>query len=255
MKNPPPSHYAKQIGFSESEREALRWRTEALLNGVLRIQRLSDPFLDAPSDVLQQNRIDLCSQAAKLIADICGDWVKLSEGDADTIPEYIALSLRTWQPVLAMHDEGDFWWDDIIDEIERLQFGDEPEIFVPAPRPPGSNRQPAKIASQRISALQWAKYLGTRGIKPYAYKRQISLAYGTDWEAIRKWRIAAEKLFGEDFVGRRLADAADGYGAAFIFPEYGNRLFRYGSAYREAIGLSLINFATFEAATMGKSSG
>jgi hypothetical protein len=254
MRRPPKSYFREtKIGFTDEDREAFRWRMDALLNGVLRIQRLAER--EETHEVILRNRIDLCRQAARLIADACGDWVKLSENDANSPLEYVSLSLEVWQPVLAMHDEYDFFWDDVIDEIVRLPFGDEPEIFKPAPRQRGEHSQPARLTLRRLTALQWADFLRSRGIRPNQFKMQISLAYGADWDAIRKWKSAAESKFGLEFVSRRLAWAREGYGLDFAFPDYLANLHAYGEDFREVAGLRSIDLSAYQASLQGRETG
>lgn len=237
MREPPESYYRESIcePFAEEEREAFRWRLEALLNGVERIQRMAEREEDA--SVISQNRLDLCKQAAKLIGDVCGDWVKISENDATDPLDYLALSMRIWQPALAMHDENDYFWDDVISEIERLPYGDEPEIIRPAPRSRGEHQQPAKLAFLRLSALQWAAFLKARDIKPKVYRGQITTAYGSDWEAMRKWRDLASRVLGSDYVERAVARAVQGYAMPGNFPDYFDALVRSGAHYRQLMGL------------------
>lgn len=251
--HPPTDADARPMGFSEDDREAFRWRIEALLNGVLRIQAMAER--EEPTDVIRRNRIDLCIQAAKLMSDVCGDWVKISENDAQSELDYVCLNLRVWQPVLAMHDKNDWFWDDAIDEIERMHFGDTPELFKPRPRPPGAHNQPAKLAQSRLSALQWIEYLKQRGIRPKIYKPQISLAYGADSEAIRKWPRLISNVFGENYVKERLDLARDGYGLAFEFPSYLKALHRWGTQHRLLTGLRPIPLQVFSDAFPGQDSG
>lgn len=238
--------------FSDEQREAFRWRTEALLNGVLRIQRMAQRE-EAP-EVIKRNRIDLCRQAAKLIGDICGDWVKLVETDSDTPLEFAALALRIWQPVLDLNDQNDFYWEHLIDEIERLPFGDEPELLRPAQRKRGEHSQPARIAKARLSALQWTEYLKARRIAPRQYKQEIGLAFGTDWDTVRKWRQSVERIFGPEETQNYLEYAAEGYGLHFEFPDYLGNLYHYGSLYRQLAGFHQLDFEAFEAAIRGKPS-
>lgn len=238
--------------LSDDEREALHFRLDALLNGVRRIQRMSDPEYEAPRHIIRQNRIDLCRQAASFLGDICGDWIKLSENDGLDPLDFVRMSLQVWKPVLDMQDEHDFFWEDVLEELSNMPFGDEPEIFVSAPRPPGTSKQPAKLTQKRLTALQWAEFLRAREIKPKAYKQQISLAYGADFETIRKWRLAAEKLFGSDFVNDRLQDASRGFGLPNRFPDYAAPLHAYGQQYRNMMGFSEIDIDVFIEATFGK---
>lgn len=235
--------------FSEEERESFRWRLEALLNGVLRIQRMAQR--EEPCEFIQRNRIDLCRQAAKLIGDICGDWVKLTENDSDTPLGFVAFSLRVWQPVLDMQDEYSYFWEDLIDEIERLPYGDEPELLRPAVRNRGEHSQPARIAQCRLAALQWAKFLKSKQIRPKQYKQEICLAFGPDWETIRKWQNSVERTLGAPSVAWRLEAASEGYGLSFEFPDYHRALHYYGAHYRRVAGLGEIDFSVFSKAIGG----
>ena len=253
LKYPPASNARGASPFSEEEKEAFRWRIEALANGVDRIKRLADPENEPPDGVIRRNRIDLIRQAASLVADVCGDWVKTSELDAPDITSYLSLTLQLWQPVIAMHDAGDSIWDEVISEIDRLRFGDEPEILRAVPRPPGSHRQPAKLTYERLSALRWAAFLKSLDTPARIVHFHISLAYGTDWDAIRKWRGAAEKLFGAPYVLRALEEAASGWWISEGDGDYLTRLHAFGSRYRQLVGIPPLEFETFRTAVYGNS--
>lgn len=225
-----------KFGFTEDDIEAFKWRVEALANGVLRIQAMA--HRDEPTNVIRQNRYDLCRQAAKLINDICGDWVKLApETDAKTPVDFVALSLFVWMPVLAMNDRKDFFWSDVLDEIERLKFGDEPEILRPVPRMRGEHRQPGKLARSRANALMWAEYLKSKGLKPREYKAQINLAFGADWDAIRKWRESVARVYSQNYLDSRLKEATSGYWLPSAAENHLVFLHMHGHEYREIVGL------------------
>jgi hypothetical protein len=108
------------------------------------------------------------------------------------------------------------------------------------------------MASYRLAALQWARFLKSRQIPTQQFKQEISLAFGADWEAIRKWQNSAERIFGASNVKSRLEDAADGYGLGFEFPDYHRNLHYYGSNYRRLAGLREIEFDSFSTALLGK---
>ena len=243
MRYPPQA--SEKFVFTEEDREAFCFRLGALLNGRERLQRLADPNNEASPDTIRINRIELVRQAASFIGDICGDWIKLSELDADSPIDYAVLALQMWQPAIAMHDAHDFFWDDLIDELQRLPFGDEPELLTPAKRPPGSHHQPAKLSFKRLSALIWAGFLKSKAVKPAIFKRDISLAYGADWDAIRKWRQSCARVLGDSFIERRLDRAAQGIGVPDEFPAYHAALFANGAAYRELVGMPKLDFRSY----------
>lgn len=242
--------------FSSDEiRETLHWRLEALLNAKDRIIRLADPENEPPDGVLRRNRLSAIREAAALFESICGPWIKASELDTDYDElDFIALSLRLWQPLLGIEPAHEIW-NELIDEIQRLAFGDTPEILVPASRAPGSHRQPAKLTFRRLTALQWAAFLKANGLSTRQTHSAISLAYGPDWDAIRKWRQAAAKMFGEAYVSNVITNAKDGYGLRFEYPDFASSLHEFGAMYRDVAGLRRIKFEAFEAALgIGKSS-
>lgn len=250
MIDPPPSYDRDPIEFTEEEREAFKWRLEAVMNGVLRIRRMAER--EDPTEVIRRNRLELAAQAADLIADVCGDWVKVSENDADGPLDYAALALTIWQPAIAMHDEHDDFWDRLISEIRRLPFGDEPELLRPAPRPRGAHARPAQLAFRRLAALSWAAYLKSRGIKPSVYHFQISAAFGTDWDAIRKWRGLIGNVLGQSMVDRQIAYAADGIGYPNKDETYHWWLVRDGAHFRELVGLPKISESLMQELREGK---
>ncbi|WP_157093122.1 hypothetical protein [Paraurantiacibacter namhicola] len=195
--------------------------------------------------------MELARHAAALIGDVCGDWIKVSELDADSKLEYAVLSLQIWQPAIAMHDRNDFFWDNLIDELQRLPFGDEPEVLKPAKRPPGSHSQPAKLSFRRLTALIWAGYLKSKGVKPADFRRDISLAYGADWDAIRKWRQSCSKVLGSSIVERNLEYAPQAVGIRDDFPAYHQSLYANGAVYRELMGLPKLGWKAYMNAVDG----
>ena len=101
---------------------------------------------------------------------------------------------------------------------------------------------------RRLSALQWAEFLKAQNVRPGQYHREIALAFGADWDAIRKWRNSSIALFGEDYVRTLLSDAREGFGLRFSFPDYRVSLHGYGASYRALAGLGSIDPDAFEAA-------
>ncbi len=220
------------------------------MNGVLRIRRMAEQ--EYTPEIIGRNRLSLVAQAANLIGDICGDWVKVSENDAEGPLEYAALTLRIWQPAIAMHDENDYFWDRLIMEISRLPFGDEPELLRPAARARGAHAKPAGLAVNRAAALGWAAYLKARGIKPVVYHFQISAAFGTDWDAIRKWRGLIANVFGQDMVARYISYGTDGIGYPPTDASYYRELIRDGEWFRDVAGLAPMSDALMEELRAGK---
>ena len=212
------------------------WKAKALQNAGERIRRLKAAKAD--DAVVLANQRDVMRQAAEFVSDLLGD---------DAIPnfegghpcDYIAWYLNTLRPLFpSLYDEGDFW-PDVIDEIGRMQFGDEPDILKPGPRLPGSPVKPALVATRRLRALEWASYFKSMGARPMHFQRAISLAFGTDWDAIRHWQASIGNVLGERWLERALTDAKDGY---FIQHRNWHKsicdpLWIDGTFYRSAVGI------------------
>lgn len=184
------------------------WKAKALQNAGERIRRLKAAKAD--DAVVRANQREIMRQAAEFVADLLGD---------DAFPnfegghpcDYIAWYLNTLSPLFpSLYDTGDFW-PDVIDEIARMQFGDEPEIVKPEPRLRGQPVKPALVATRRLRALEWAAYFKSLGARPMHFQQAIRLAFGADWDAIRHWQGSISNVIGKRRVAKALTDAAGGY--------------------------------------------
>lgn len=232
---------------ADERREAIHWRVEALLNAAERIERMTIAKVDEKEIRLQKT--DLCWQAAWLFSDICGKTIRITEDDAEGDLNRAWFTLKLFWPVLRGSDTTDDFWHRAVSELEHFGFGDEPEIFRPAPRSPGSFHQPAKLAKLRLAALSWAQHLKRNGVPPAQLKKEISLAFGSDFEAIRKWRGLVEKVLGDRAVEVKMAMIDLGYEPGFPYPDYLRLLHEDGENYRILIGLSPVTFEDYESAT------
>ena len=186
------------------------WRAKALLNAGDRLRSLKKA--NVPANVLRQNQREVWRLGAKFLADLIGPNAYLEMQEDEHPINYASNFFHALRPIFPSppHPDGIFW-NEIFSEIDRMPYGDEPDILRPNVRSPGQPTQPAKLAFFRMRALEWAKFWKNVGAQPKHYQRAIALAFGSDWDAIRHWPDSIRKVIGQDNFDRWIANAADGY--------------------------------------------
>lgn len=157
--------------------------------------------------------------------------------------DYVAWYLSTIRALLPSSVEDGHFWSSVIDEIDRMQFGDEPEVIKRADKLPGQKEKPALLATRRLRALEWAAFFKAQLARPMDYQKAISLAFGAEWDSIRHWRKSAEKVLGRARVERTLRYALDGFfvDARDWHQSIMDPLKIDGNFYRHAAGIASIN--------------
>lgn len=221
-------------GISAARRERLHWQLDAILNASERIKRQIQEGVDG--NTLGESKYSLCRQAAEFIAGAIGDEARIDRDEhIGTDQHFLVDNLTLWFPVLAAPGRGLRLWAAAIDEISRMSFGDEPEIFAIAPRKRGSHPRPAKIHRCRLSAIEWAEFLQQRDVPPATYQAEIAEAFGERWDTIRHWKKSCQSFFGKSIVSEQLDSARNGWWPFLEFPNYVDSLARSGSEYRSVL--------------------
>lgn len=185
------------------------WKAHALKNAGARIRRLREA--GAAPNVIRENQRDVLRQSARFLRELLGEEA-LPVFQAGSHPtDYVAWYLSTIRELLPSSTEDAHFWATVIDEIDRMQFGDEPELIKPVTRNTGQKAKPARLAIRRLRALEWAAYFKAQKARPMHYQKAISLAFGADWDRIRHWRTSAAKVLGAERVERSIIYAKDGY--------------------------------------------
>lgn len=223
------------------------WKAQALKNAGERIRRLKKDGADR--HVILENQRDVLRQSAKFVRELLGDDVLPVLGSEHKPTDYVAWYLSTIREVFPSSAEDAYFWTTVIDEIDRMQFGDAPEIIKHDTRQPGQNKKRALLATRRLRALEWAAFFKAEGARPMHYQRAISLSFGPDWDSIRHWRKSAEKVLGPARVERQLRYAHDGF---FVERHKWHRsimdpLRTDGDFYRLAAGIAELNEKVIDA--------
>lgn len=185
------------------------WKAQALKNAGARIRRLK--AAGAPLHVVRVNQRDVLRQSAQFVRELIGDDVlPVFEGGAHPT-DYVSWYLQAIRELFPSSREDGYFWATVIDEIDRMQFGDEPELVKRAARQRGQNEKPALLATRRLRALEWAAFFKAAGAKPMHYQKAIVLAFGPEWDSIRHWRKSVAGILGSNRVERSLSYARDGY--------------------------------------------
>ena len=215
----------------------------ALIKAGDRIRRLKAKGADTES--IQQEQRKVMRDAANFVVELIGkDCLWTFEGN-QAPASFVAAYLRVLNPLFTPVNPADLFWKTVIDEMDRLEFGDEPDIFKPAARQPGQNPRPAELAIGRLRALEWAVYMKGSGLRPASFQKLIALAFGADWDAIRHWRRSICKVLGKETTEHALMFASQGY---FIerrdwHMSYADALWIDGLFYRVVVGLDKMSKA------------
>lgn len=85
---------------------------------------------------------------------------------------------------------------DVLDSISALDAGEVQPIFEPN-RGKYRRANHWSLARAKLLALVWKKRLRSLGYEEKAANYEITLAFGEQWDTIRKWRTQSEKILGE----------------------------------------------------------
>lgn len=88
---------------------------------------------------------------------------------------------------------------EVMDALSALDAGEIRPLFVANT---GKNRRANRwsIASAKLEALIWKKRLRALGFAEKAANFEVTMAFGEQWDTIRKWRTQCEQILGEAHV-------------------------------------------------------
>lgn len=225
-------------------REEFHRRFDAAIDCVVSIEKMIGPY--TPDAVLLKHRLDLSSATAKLIAEVFGPWAAIRGHDEIPKLDIVCMALRAWIPAIVDAPSTEGVLDAIVDEIEGLRFGDNPEILQPRPRKRSERSRPGRLANYRLAAIQWHEFLKRKSIKPSVCKLIISEAFGADWDRIRKWPGLAAEVLSEADVEKQIELAKKGeWPTSEVASNYITALYFDGNRYRQEEKIKPIGFLAF----------
>ena len=224
--------------MDDSERRLLHDRLDALLDIREKIEppppaNALGAFLGlpgAPTGEIVDSDLVHASQAVRevirLAHDIVGDPI-LRAGIRRTYTRdneqrsvlrgWLSLFLPLLQPQISMWQRpsenkrlGPF---DVLDALSALDAGEIRPIFVANK---GKNRRANRwsLAAAKLEALVWKKRLRLLGRAEKVANYDITVAFGEQWDTIRKWQVQCEQILGKPHVESALqfaGSAADGF--------------------------------------------
>jgi hypothetical protein len=122
--------------------------------------------------------------------------------------------LQPWPAVWAVEpDTKELSVFDVLDSLSALDAGEIRPIFAANK---GKNRRANRwsLARTKLEALVWKKRLRALGYEEKAANYEITVAFGEQWDTIRKWKVQCEQTLGESHVSAALDYAGsdiDGY--------------------------------------------
>lgn len=177
--------------------------------------------------------LDLISEASSLIGATLGKIGRISFEKPEDGRDAAMTALMNWRSAFARKIDASFW-DEMISELMRLEFGDLPEMLKPANRKKNQHPLGGRLMFMRITAVGWQEFFRKNyPTKAEFYQTKIAEAYGVQFETIDTWRVDVKKYFGCDFFDSWLAHASSGRIDAFTSEEYPDFLERDGQRFRQ----------------------
>lgn len=181
----------------------------------------------------REAELEILSKASNLIGATLGGVGRISFDHPDDARTAVASALMSWQSAFGRRTDTHFW-DEVISELMRLKFGDQPEMLKPAFRKQNQHPQGGRVMFMRLTAVGWQEFFR----KNYPndadnYQTEIAEAYGVQFDTIQKWRVRVKKFFGSDFFSGWLAHASSGEIEGFTSLEYKDFLKNDGRRYQE----------------------
>jgi hypothetical protein len=136
----------------------------------------------------QEDILDAIEYVAAFINALFGNLIELDPRGFETPADYVETVLQPWHVAFGNGEVAKLFWLNILSELIRFEFGDEPVWLRPRPRRRGENARPGKLALARMSALAWNVLLERKGLEPKQYRAALQSAYGPNWDAMRKWK-------------------------------------------------------------------
>lgn len=101
---------------------------------------------------------------------------------------------------------------EISEQLLAVSRGDETALFRREVRKQGERTNQSRLARCQLRALQYDRYLESKGLKAAGRRAEIVDAFGvSDWDTVRKWRKPCERILGRELVEYLLGLAAAGH--------------------------------------------
>lgn len=185
------------------------YRAMAIIEAGKRLRRLKQSAADP--EVIRRNEREVWSNATRFLSDLLGEGVHPEKLEYEHPLSYARLYLHLLYPLFPKEDAVGVFWRELLGELGRMPYGDEPSILKPEPRLPGQSSTPARLAFSKLRAHEWATFFKAQGARPADYQKAIAAVFGADWDAIRHWRNSVARTVGRETVNQRLEYATDGY--------------------------------------------
>lgn len=147
-------------------------------------------------------------QVAELARDIIGENLRNAvllsvsverKRPREIVKDWLALvhPLLTQWPALGAPTKVTVY--DVLDGLSALDAGEIQPLFKANT---GKNRRPNRwsMARTKLEALIWKKRLLAMGVHDKEASFRVTVAFGEQWETIRKWRPQCESILGEEHV-------------------------------------------------------
>jgi hypothetical protein len=211
----------------ERRRELHQW-----LDQILDQRELLQPSVNAlaaffPAAPQQANSADeareLWKKGIAINSDVLGDAVRSSGVDRlyDNDCEQREL-LKGWlwdlypllhtapQGVLGIAPKNELSIFDVLDALSALDAGEIRPLFLANK---GKNRRANRwsLARAKLEALVWKKRLRALGYAEKAANFEVTMAFGEQWDTIRKWKPQCEQILGTVRVSASLMHAGSSH--------------------------------------------
>ncbi len=147
-------------------------------------------------------------QVAELARDVVGEnlrnaalrsTIEEQKRPRDVVKKWLALAhpLLSRRPSVGMFPSITIY--DVIDGLSALDAGEIQPLFKANT---GKNRRPNRWSKARtkLDALAWKKRLVAMGVHDKEASFRVTVAFGEQWETIRKWRAQCEEILGKTHV-------------------------------------------------------
>lgn len=82
------------------------------------------------------------------------------------------------------------------EELAALASGDAPAIFAQHQRNRAQRTNAYRLAQRQLAAFEWEAFLAEMGEATAVRRARITMAFGAQWDTVRKWRSPISRLLG-----------------------------------------------------------
>jgi len=119
----------------------------------------------------------------------------------------IANRLQAISPFMQGEWPDGLTYNDFVEEVYAIAGGDAPYILSQAEKRRGKQGNSFRLATHKLNALMWAQVLHRRGVEANRRQSILSSAFGSTWEAIRKWKAECIEKLGLDEYDRAIGQS------------------------------------------------